>query len=105
MMPLVYRTVTPLKLSSKKLELKGKNDSEYIAVNNGTLVNILKQLASLVNHASDIFSDAATLTDQVGRRVRSVKLRLDELEAKAELFDPKLVPVRKSIFFYHLCGN
>ncbi|CAL8134726.1 unnamed protein product [Orchesella dallaii] len=92
-MPLVYRTVGPVKLSSGKLELKGKSDSEFIAVNNETLVNILRQLASLVTHAGDIFSDMAVLTEQVSKRVRSVKLRLDELEAKADLFDPRLVPV------------
>lgn len=95
-MPLVYRAVGPVKLSGGKLELKGKTDSEFIAVNNETLVNVLRQLASVVTQAGDIFSDVATLTEQVGKRVHSVKLRLDELEAKADLFDPRLVPVRKS---------
>lgn len=98
-MPLIYRTVQPKKVSNGKLELKGKRDSEFIAVNNETLVNVLRQLASVVTHAGDIFSDVANLTEQVGKRVRSVKLRLDELEAKADLFDPRLVPVRKLHFF------
>ncbi|CAG7831987.1 unnamed protein product [Allacma fusca] len=91
-MPLVHRVVVPVKLSATKLQLN-KNDSEFVAVNNGTLVNVLRQLASLVTHANGIFSEVAVLTEKVGKRVRSVKLRLDELEAKAELFDPKLVPV------------
>jgi hypothetical protein len=94
-MPLVHRSLTPVKLSSAKLELKGKYECEFVAVSNGTLVNVLRQLAALVNHAADIFSETATLTEQVGKRIRTVKLRLDELEAKTELFDPKLVPVRK----------
>lgn len=94
-MPLVYRVVGPKKVSNGKLELKGKTDSEFIAVNNETLVNVLRQLASVVTHAGDIFSDVTALTEQVGKRVRSVKLRLDELEAKTDLFDPRLVPVRK----------
>ena len=93
-MPLVYRSVTPVKLSGAKIEVK-KDDYEYMAVNHETLVNVLRQLASLVTHAGDIFQDVSILTEQVSKRVRSVKLRLDELEAKGELFDPKLVPVRK----------
>ncbi|OXA53051.1 Wiskott-Aldrich syndrome protein family member 2 [Folsomia candida] len=92
-MPLVHRIIAPVNVSDGKLELKGKYECEFVAVNNSTLVNVLRQLAALVEHASDIFSETATLTDQVGRRIRSVKLRLDELEAKTELFDPKLVPV------------
>jgi len=99
-MPLVYRNVTPRKLCSSKLELQGKYDSEFIAVNNKALVSVLRQLASLVHHATDIFSDAATLTEQVHKRIISVKLKLDELEAKSELFDPKLVPVRKYTISY-----
>lgn len=95
-MPLKQRVVTPIKLSNGKLELKGKSDSEFVAINNETIVNVLRQLASVVSHAGEIFSDVASLTDQVGKRVKSIRLRLDELEAKADLYDPKLVPVRKS---------
>lgn len=93
-MPLVHRSVTPIKLSSTKLNI-GKNESEFLAVNNGTLVNTLKQLASLVSHAGDIFTQISIIAAQVSGRAQSIKLRLDELEAKVELFDPKLVPVRK----------
>lgn len=94
-MPLVHRVVAPVHCSNGKLELRGKYECEFVAVNNVSLVNVLKQLAGLVGHASDIFSETALLTEAVGRRIRKVKLKLEELEAKTELFDPKLVPVRK----------
>src|SRR5690348_8038901 len=95
-MPLVHRTVTPVKLSANKLNL-GRTESEFLAVNNGSLVNILRQLSSLMIHANDIFKEISGIAVQVGGRITSVKLRLDELEAKVELFDPKLVPVRKCL--------
>src|SRR5688500_1750916 len=96
-MPLVHRTVTPVKLSSAKLNLS-KADSEFYAVNNGSLVNTLRQLSSLMSHAGDIFAQISIVAGQVGIRIQNIKLRLDELEAKVELFDPKLVPVRKYNF-------
>lgn len=93
-MPLVHTKVFPTRLSNKKLQL-GKTDSEFIAVNNGTLVNVLHQLGSLVSAASQVFGTVSTLTSELGIRIRTIQLRLEELEVKAELFDPKLVPVRK----------
>jgi len=58
-------------------------------------VAVLRQLASLVTAAGEIFSGVADLTGELTGRIRSVRLRLDELEVKAELFDPKIIPVRK----------
>lgn len=74
---------------------KPLNDYEFEAVTNLTLSNALRQLASLVLIANDIFTELNAELHHVGERTRGIKGRIDRLCVTVEMFDPKLVAVRK----------
>lgn len=74
---------------------KPLNDYEFEAVTNLTLSNALRQLASLVLIANDIFTELNAELHNVGERARGIKGRIDRLSVTVEQFDPKLVAVRK----------
>lgn len=76
---------------------KPLNDYEFEAVTNLTLSNALRQLASLVLIANDIFTELNAELHNVGERARGIKGRIDRLTVSVEQFDPKLVAVRKYI--------
>ncbi|XP_055678577.1 mucin-2 [Lutzomyia longipalpis] len=69
------------------------SDHELEAVTNVTLSNALKQLASLVLIANDIFTELNAQLQSVSDRSRGIKSRIDALEQRVEAFDPKTVPV------------
>lgn len=71
------------------------SDYEFEAVTNLTLSNALRQLASLVLIANDIFTELNRELQLVGGRTMGLKGRLNKLEKIVDEFDPKLVTVRK----------
>lgn len=74
---------------------------EFESVTNITLSNALRQLASLVLIANDIFSELNAELQAIGERSKGIKHRIVVLEQNVERFDPKLVPVRKCRMFFY----
>lgn len=70
-------------------------DDELLAVTNCTLSNALKQLASLVILANDIFNDLTGHLNEVGERSKCLQLKICRVTERVELYDPKKVTVRK----------
>lgn len=102
-MPFIQRTVQPQYLSQKSLfDENGRSlvsDFELEAVTNNTLSNVLRQLASLVLVANDIFEDLAKQLQDVHERSTKLKASIHLLEDKLTGCDPKTVTVRKCNFF------
>lgn len=71
------------------------NDNELESVTNLTLSNSLKQLASLVKIAHEIFHELNKELLCVSERSNGIKKRLTTLQERVDNFDPKLVTVRK----------
>ncbi|XP_026477068.1 wiskott-Aldrich syndrome protein family member 3-like [Ctenocephalides felis] len=98
-MPFVQRVVEPRDLSKTSLkDERGRNlveDDELQAVANNTLSNALRQLASLVLAATDVFAELTVQLDDVGERSKALKTRMDAIEVAVRGYDPKKVPVRK----------
>ena len=98
-MPLVTRTIEPKYLSRKSLfDENGKsliNDYELEAVTNNTLTNVLRQLASLVLVANDIFEDLARHLQNVYERSCKLKIKINNVEDNLLEYDPKKITVRK----------
>lgn len=106
-MPFVQRVIEPKYLSKTRLHDSDNkpivNDCELEAVTNNTLSNALRQLASLVLVANDIFVDLTKELENVQERSRTLKTRLQSIEDRVSHFDPKKVTVRKYTFYlYHL---
>lgn len=101
-MPFVSRTIQPEHLSRKSLfDENGKSlvsDYELEAVANNTLTNILRQLASLVLVANDIFEDLAKQLQDVYERSIKLKTTINAVEEKLVECDPKRVTVREYFF-------
>lgn len=70
-------------------------DHEFEAVTNLTLSNALRQLASLVLIANDIFTELNKELHDIGERAIVIRQRIDTLDERVVQFDPKLVTVRK----------
>lgn len=70
-------------------------DNELEAVTNRTLSNALRQLASLVLIANDIFMDLNKELRTITERSTTIKVRINALAEKVESQDAKLVTVRK----------
>lgn len=71
------------------------DDSEFEAVTNRTLSNALRQLASLMLIANDIFAELHAELQAVGERTGGIRGRVERLVCRVDAFDPKLVAVRK----------
>ncbi|XP_063237348.1 mucin-5AC isoform X1 [Bacillus rossius redtenbacheri] len=99
-MPFVLRAVEPVHLSRKSLHREDGsplvNDGELDAVANNTLCGVLRQLASLVVVAGDIFEDLSAQLRHVGERSRRLRARISQVEEKVAAFDPKKVAVPES---------
>ncbi|CAH1155016.1 unnamed protein product [Phaedon cochleariae] len=99
-MPFVQRRVEPRHLSRTRLfgeDGQAKvEDGELQAVTNNTLCNALRQLASLVLVAGDIFAELGGQLGGIRERVERVKVRVGVLEERVERFDPKEVTVPES---------
>lgn len=98
-MPFVQRFVEPKYLSRTNLFDEDGNprvsDGELQAVTNNTLCNALRQLASLVLVADDIFTELGGQLQNINKRFEAVKVKINALEEKVTKFDPKEVTVRK----------
>lgn len=73
---------------------------EFDSICNITLSNALRQLASLVLIASDIFDELQRELMNVGERTRVVQRKIVAVEQRVCAFDPKMVTVRKYILFF-----
>lgn len=68
---------------------------EFDSISNITLSNALRQLASLVLIASEIFGDLQQELQSVGERARHVQKKINAVEQRLVGYDPKTVQVRK----------
>lgn len=98
-MPFVPRAVEPKYLSRTSLrDENGKPkiaDEELQAVTNCTLTNALRQLASLVLLAEDIFSELTEQLQEITIRSKAAQTKIEKINEVVINFDPKKVPVRK----------
>ncbi|CAF4766539.1 unnamed protein product [Pieris macdunnoughi] len=101
-MPFVERVVEPKFLSRTSLrDENGKQkvtDEELQAVTNCTLSNALRQLASLVLLAEDIFSELTGQLEAIKERSKAAQAKIVTINELVEKYDPKKVPVRKYLF-------
>ncbi|CAG9559730.1 unnamed protein product [Danaus chrysippus] len=97
-MPFVQRVVEPKFLSRTSLrDEDGKlkvTDEELQAVTNCTLSNALRQLASLVLLAEDIFSELTSQLEEITERSKVAKTKIERVQEVVEKYDPKKVTVR-----------
>lgn len=98
-MPFVQRFVEPKHLARTSLFDDDGHpriaDGELEAITNVTLCGALKQLASLVLVADDIFAELGGQLQTINKRSEAAKVKIDALEEKVTKFDPKEVTVRK----------
>ncbi|KAJ9600128.1 hypothetical protein L9F63_009538 [Diploptera punctata] len=98
-MPFVQRVVEPKYLSRRSLHGEDGQplvtDYELEAVTNNTLCSALRQLASLMLIANDIFEDLAKQLQDFCERSEKLQSRVEVVEGKVVAFDPKKVTVRK----------
>ncbi|XP_050667530.1 uncharacterized protein LOC126967137 isoform X4 [Leptidea sinapis] len=96
-MPFVERVVEPKFLSRTSLHdqagTQKVTDEELQAVTNCTLSNALRQLASLVLLAEDIFSELTSQLEGVTERSKAAQTKLGKINELVEKYDPKKVPV------------
>ncbi|CAK1546192.1 unnamed protein product [Leptosia nina] len=96
-MPFVERVVEPTFLSRTSLrDENGKQkvtDEELQAVTNCTLSNALRQLASLVLLAEDIFSELTGQLEVIRERSKTAQAKIETISELVEKYDPKKVPV------------
>ena len=103
-MPFVQRVIEPKYLS--RISLHDENgaplitDCELEAIANNTLCNALRQLASLVVIANDIFVDLTKQLEDVSDRSKTLKVKIEQVGERLGHFDPKKVTVRKCSFFF-----
>ncbi|EDW24353.1 GL23446 [Drosophila persimilis] len=69
---------------------------EFDSISNITLSNALRQLASLVLIASDIFDDLQRDLQSVGERAGRVQRKIAAVERRVCAYDPKMVTVPES---------
>ncbi|XP_015114153.1 uncharacterized protein LOC107039173 [Diachasma alloeum] len=70
--------------------------AELGAVSNGTLASTLKQLASLLSVAEDIFGELTAELTSVADRSGVLRRRIDRLDDRLAGIDPKKIPVPES---------
>lgn len=103
-MPFVQRVIEPKYLSRTSLwDADGKplvSDGELEAVTNNTLSNALRQLASLVLVANDIFTELGHHLQLITERSERLKTKICQVEQKIESYDPKKVAVREYFLIF-----
>lgn len=72
--------------------------AELYATSNGTLASTLKQLASLLTVAEDIFGELTAELTNIASRSGDLRQRIDRLEDNLSNIDPKKIPVRKYLW-------
>ncbi|XP_047984419.1 wiskott-Aldrich syndrome protein family member 1-like [Leguminivora glycinivorella] len=92
-MPFVQRVVEPKFLSRTSLrDEDGRprvTDEELQAVTNCTLSNALRQLASLVLLAEDIFSELTAQLQGITERSKVAQAKIEVINGVVEKYDPK----------------
>lgn len=91
-MPLVKRTVLPTALCRNKLPNGLKNELE--CVTNNTLSGVINQLASLSQHAEDIFGELFSEANTFYGRASSLKDRIESLSVKVTQLDSNIEEVQ-----------
>jgi hypothetical protein len=98
-MPFVVRKVEPRYLCRGHVPTVASRQwpvgAELEAAANGALTASLKQLSSLLVAAEDIFAELTTELAGIADRSGSLRTRLDRVEERLALQDPKKIPVRK----------
>ncbi|KAL6260778.1 hypothetical protein P5V15_008303 [Pogonomyrmex californicus] len=69
--------------------------AELEAVANGALTTSLKQLASLLTVAEDIFAGLTAELAQIAERSGHLRRKIDKVEKRLSTVDPKKIPVRE----------
>ncbi|KAJ8664555.1 hypothetical protein QAD02_006217 [Eretmocerus hayati] len=69
--------------------------AELEAVANGALTASLKQLASLLTTAEDVFAELTAELAGIADRSGRLRSRIDSVERRLAQQDPKKIPVRK----------
>lgn len=102
-MPFVQRSIEPKYLSRTNLFDEDGNprvlEEELQAVTNNTLCNALRQLASLVLAADDIFQELGGQLQSINNRSEAIKVKINVLEERVDKYDPKEVTVRKYLIY------
>ena len=90
-MPFAKRIIQPIRLARTPLHASIGDESVYCCdlrlVANGTIVGAVRQLASLVDQAGDIFNDILWECDGVFKRTDKLTRRIDCLSATVEHLD------------------
>ncbi|XP_068971972.1 serine-rich adhesin for platelets isoform X3 [Bombus flavifrons] len=100
-MPFVLRRVEPRFLCRGHVPAGSTSQgwpvgAELEAVANGALTTSLKQLASLLTTAEDIFAELTAELTAVADRSSKLRQKLDKVEERLAIVDPKKVPVPES---------
>ena len=93
-MPFVKRAVEPVILSRRKV---GEDKFDFGAVSNNTLVGVLLQLGSLVQHADELFQELTQDCQEVIYRTQRLRNRVVNITDKVENLNARVVKVRKYI--------
>lgn len=104
-MPFVLRQVSPVHLSRRSSSTNNDPGDEDFgdprtSISNATLSACLRQLASLVSLAGDIFGQCHLEADEIRKRTESLRSRLDKLTEIVSSEDSRTVPIRKSLIFF-----
>lgn len=87
------------------IPLHDDGSCEFDTVTNITLSNALRQMASILIIANEIFLDLNGQLQDITHRSQELKEKLNILEKKVDKYDPKTVNVRKFIQYIvlHTC--
>lgn len=95
-MPFVLRQVQPIALSrGRATDARVSELDPRQLISNVTLAACLRQLASLVVTAHDMFGEYERQAQQIYERSRTLKARLGRLQTLVDGYDSRAVPVRK----------
>lgn len=98
-MPFILRQVTPVRLSRLPNDGSSTTNSLEVdprqSISNQTLSACLRQLASLVALASDIFTHCQDEASVLHQRTVQLRQRLDRLQSNADQLDSRSAPIRK----------
>lgn len=108
-MPFVMRKVEPRHLCRGHVPADSQPDwpvgAELEAVANGALTSSLRQLASLLTTAEDIFASLTGELARVAERSGHLRRKIDQVEKRLGTVDPKKIPVREYTFLPARCSS
>ena len=95
-MPFAKRAIEPIILSRRKVQEEDKFDLDVVS--NNTLVGVLLQLGSLVQHADELFAELTQDCQEVIYRTQRLRNRVGNIADKVENLNARAVKVRKYLF-------